>query len=157
MTQASDPTLVPLGAGALALSHRPKRRDVPRFPGLGVTHVVTLLSEREGARQVGELVEQAGMSWIWFPLDNGRPPDPARTAALLPVIAELAALIVGGARVVVHCSAGIHRTGMVGYAVLRRLGLEPPAARAKLLELRTVTGEGVGDDRLAWGDALVQP
>jgi protein-tyrosine phosphatase len=152
----SDPKLVRLGLGALALTHRPKHRDVPRFPALGVTHVVTLLSEREGAHQVGEAVQLARMRWIWCPLENGRPPDAQHTAELRPVIAETAALVAGGASVLVHCSAGIHRTGMFGYALLRQLGLKPEAARAKLLELRTVTGEGVGQERLAWGDALVQ-
>jgi hypothetical protein len=46
---------------------------------------------------------------------------------------------------------------MFGYALLRRLGLEPAAARAKVMELRAVTGEGVGADRLAWGDAQSPP
>lgn len=153
----SDPKLVPLGGGALALTHRPKQRDIPRLAALGVTHVITLLSEREGAHQVGDAVQHAGMRWIWCPLENGRPPDAQRTAELRPVITELAALIGDGARVVIHCSAGIHRTGMFGYAVLRQLALDPATARAKLVELRAVTGQGVGDDRLAWGDALVQP
>jgi protein-tyrosine phosphatase len=153
----SDLTFVPVGGGALALTHRPRRRDVPRLPALGVTHVVTLLAEREGAREIGVAVRRAGLTWIWCPLDNAEPPDERCTAELRPVLAELATLVSQGATILVHCSAGIHRTGMFGYALLRQLGLEPVAARAKLLELRAVTGEGVGDDRLAWGDALARP
>ncbi len=152
----SDPALVPVGAGALALTHRPKHKNVPRLTALGVTHVVTLLAEREGAREIGEAVRRAGLTWIWCPLENGQPPDAGRTAELRPVFVELAALVAGGAKVVVHCSAGIHRTGMFGYALLRQIGLDPVTARAKLAELRAVTGEGVGDARLAWADALVQ-
>jgi hypothetical protein len=153
----SNPNFVPVGGGALALSHRPKHRDVPRLPAFGVTHVVTLLAEREGAKDIGDAVRRAGLTWIWCPLDNGRPPDAQCTAELRPVLAELATLVSNGATILVHCSAGIHRTGMFGYALLRQLGLEPAAARAKLIELRAVTGEGVGDDRLAWGDALSRP
>jgi protein-tyrosine phosphatase len=153
----SDPKFVQMGGGALALTHRPKLRDVPRLPAWGVTHVVTLLAEREGARAIGDAVRNAGATWIWCPLDNGEPPDAQRTTELQPIIAELAALIAGGAKILVHCSAGIHRTGMFGYALLRRLGLEPATARAKLMELRAVTGEGVGADRLAWGDAQASP
>jgi protein-tyrosine phosphatase len=153
----SDLTFVPVGGGALALTHRPRHRDVPRLPALGVTHVVTLLAEREGAREIGDAVRRAGLIWIWCPLDNGQPPDARCTAELRPVLAELATLVSQGATILIHCSAGIHRTGMFGYALLRQLGLEPTAARAKLLELRVVTGEGVGDDRLAWGDALSRP
>jgi protein-tyrosine phosphatase len=153
----SDPKFVPVGGGALALTHRPKQRDVPRLPAFGVTHVVTLLAGREGAQEIGEAVRHAGLTWIWCPLDNGQPPDARRTAELRPVIAELAALVASGATILVHCSAGIHRTGMFGYALLRQLGLEPAAAHAKLMELRAVTGEGVGADRLAWGDAVSPP
>jgi len=149
--------LVPVVAGALALTHRPKHKELSRLSALGVTHVVTLLAEREGAKQIGESVQRAGLTWIWCPLDNGQPPDTAATTALRPVLAELATLVASGAKIVIHCSAGIHRTGMVGYAVLRLLGFDPVAAQAKLFELRLVTGEGVGLHRLAWGDSMVQP
>jgi protein-tyrosine phosphatase len=153
----SDPKLVSVGAGALALSHRPKHKDVLRLPGFGVTHVVTLLAEREGAKAIGEAVRRAGLTWIWCPLDNAQPPGAWCTAELRLVLTELAALVASGAKILVHCSAGIHRTGMFGYALLRQLGDEPSAARMKLIELRVVTAEGVGRDRLAWGDALASP
>lgn len=153
----SAPRFVSVAGGALILTHRPKHRDVPRLPALGVTHVVTLLAEREGAREIGNAVRLAGLTWIWCPLENGQPPDTSRTAELRPVIVELAAAVAGGATILVHCSAGIHRTGMFGYALLRQLGFDPAAARAKLIELRAVTGEGVGAARLAWGDAMFPP
>lgn len=146
--------LVSVGGGAVALSHRPKRSDVPLLPALGVTHVVTLLSDREGAKEIGDAVRHAGMAWIWCPMANGQPPDAQATEVIRPVLAELAGLVAGGAAVLVHCSAGIHRTGMFGYALLRQLGLDPVAARARLGELRVVTAEGVGERRLAWGDML---
>jgi len=156
MDSVRGPKLVRVGAGSLALNHRPRRKDVARLPEFGVTHVVTLLAEREGAKDIGEAVHQAGITWIWCPLANGQPPDAQATAAIRPVLADLASLLDQGAAIVVHCSADIHRTGMFGYALLRQVGLERGAARAKLTELRTVTGEGVGDERLAWGDALFQ-
>lgn len=156
MAPMREPKLVPVRAGVLALSHRPRRKDVARLPAFGITHVVTLLAEREGAKEIGEAARQAGLTWIWCPLVNGQPPDAQVTATIRPVLAELATLVNNGRAILVHCSAGIHRTGMFGYALLRQLGLEPAAARAKLAELRAVTGEGVGDERLAWGDALFQ-
>ena len=100
----SDLKLVAVGGGALALTHRPKLRDVPGLPALGVTHVVTLLAEREGAKTIGDAVQRAGLTWIWCPLANGDPPDAVRTAELRAVLAELAVVIAGGAAVVVHCS-----------------------------------------------------
>jgi len=38
-----------------------------------------------------------------------------------------------------HCSAGIHRTGMMGHAVLRLAGLDAAEAQATLRRLRVVT------------------
>jgi protein-tyrosine phosphatase len=156
MDPIRGPKLVCVSAGALALSHRPRRKDIAHLRGFGVTHVVTLLAEREGAKNLGEAVRQAGLTWIWCPLANGQPPDAQVTATIRPVLVELASLLDKGAAIVVHCSAGIHRTGMFGYALLRQVGRESSTARAKLTELRAVTGEGVGDERLAWGDALFQ-
>lgn len=154
MHSVTDVTLVSIGDGALALTHRPKLKTVPALRTLGVTHLVTLLAEREGARQIGDAATAAGLTWIWAALEGGGVPSEARTAELRVVLAELARVIAGGGRVVVHCSAGIHRTGMFGHALLRQLGLSAEEARGKLAELRSVTAEGVGDDRLAWGDAL---
>jgi protein tyrosine/serine phosphatase len=57
-------------------------------------------------------------------------------------------------RLLIHCSAGIHRTGMVAYALLRFAGHDAATAREKLRLLRTVTCEGVGEYRLAWAEEL---
>jgi protein tyrosine phosphatase (PTP) superfamily phosphohydrolase (DUF442 family) len=154
MPPRREPHLERVRAGALALSHRPRLKDIARLCELGITHVVTLLAEREGAKQIGEVARAAGLTWIWCPLVNGQPPDAQSTATIQPVLGQLAKLVDDGAAILIHCSAGIHRTGMFGYALLRQLGLDRDAARSKLVELRVVTGEGVGDERLAWGDAL---
>jgi protein-tyrosine phosphatase len=156
MASMREPKLVRVGTGTLGLSHRPRRKDVTRLLERGVTHIVTLLAEREGAKEIGEAVRDAGLTWIWCPLANGQPPDAEVTARIQPLLAELARVVEDGAAILVHCSAGIHRTGMFGYALLRQLGLDRSTARSKLMELREVTGEGVGEDRLAWGDALFQ-
>jgi protein-tyrosine phosphatase len=152
--EAPDIALVTVDGGALALTHRPKLKSLAGLGALGVTHVVTLLSEREGAQQIGDAARAAGLTWIWAPLEGGDVPSAAKTVELRAVLDQLAAAIGGGGRVVVHCSAGIHRTGMFGYALLRRLGLPANEARRVLAELRAVTADGVGADRLAWGDAL---
>jgi protein-tyrosine phosphatase len=153
----SDIEFVPIGTGALALSHRPKLKDFPALRAAGVTHLVTLLAENEGASQLGNAATRAGLAWIWVPFHGAAVPDAARTRELKQVLREIRELVMAGNKLVIHCSAGIHRTGMFGYALLRQLGLSAEAARAKLAELRQLTAESVGQDRLAWGDALVKP
>ncbi|MCE9572881.1 MAG: hypothetical protein K8W52_06970 [Deltaproteobacteria bacterium] len=58
----SDFTLVPIHGGALALTRRPKRKDLPELPARGVPHLVTLLAEREGAREIG-FASSPGRAW----------------------------------------------------------------------------------------------
>jgi len=149
--------LVDVGGGALALTHRPKLRDLPALRAAGASHVVTLLSASEQAEQLGKAVEEAGLAWVWVPMVGGGIPDEERTILLARELDSLRELIAGGARVVVHCSAGIHRTGMFGYALLRRIGLSSEEARGKLAALRDVTAEGVGEERMRWGDGLEKP
>ena len=56
------------------------------------------------------------------------------------------------ARIYIHCSAGIHRTGMITHGFLRHAGLDATEARAQLKRLRVVTSESVGEDRMTWGE-----
>ena len=72
------------------------------------------------------------------------------------MFSEIAKTLETGAGVYIHCSAGIHRTGMVAFALLRFLGLSADEAASGLAHLRKVTAEGVGEDRLAWGARLVE-
>lgn len=92
MDPIRGPQLVRVSAGALALSRRPRRKDIAHLPDFGVTHVVTLLAEREGAKDVGEAVRQAGLTWIWCPLANGQPPDAQVISTIRRVLIELASL-----------------------------------------------------------------
>ena len=51
-------------------------------------------------------------------------------------------------RVLVHCAAGIHRTGTVGYSLLRMSGLSREESVSALKFIREDTWKGVGDWRL---------
>ena len=146
--------MVGIGAGAVAISHRPKVRALPAMKAAGVTHLVTLLSEREGAVALGDAARVAGLQWIWVDLPNGQQPPPERRPGLVTAVTELAGLVQDGARVVIHCSAGIHRTGMFSYALLRACGLDPEAAMSTLARLRAVTAEGIGEQRVSWAEDL---
>jgi protein-tyrosine phosphatase len=152
--EVADVRLVNVGAGAIALTHRPKVRALPAMRAVGVTHLVTLLSRREGAPALGEAARAAGLEWVWVELANGQQPPPELRADIAAAVAKVATLVGAGARVVIHCSAGIHRTGMFGYALLRTCGLEPEAGKEALATLRAATAEGVGDQRLAWAEDL---
>jgi protein-tyrosine phosphatase len=147
-------TWLPLSSGSIALAPRPKARALVARAAAAPTTLLTLLAEKEGARDLGAAAARAGLDWIWLPLENGRPPAQRRDEEIAAALAGARAALAAGRRLLVHCSAGIHRTGMIGYALLRLCGAGADEARAALERLRPVTAAGVGAERLAWGDAF---
>lgn len=138
--------------GWLAIGHRPKLKRLPQLAEAEVTHVVTLLSEKEGARSIGHAVQRAGMEWIWLPLENGEPPGSEQTEKIRVLFAQLILKLKDGSGIYMHCSAGIHRTGMIAYAFLRYSGNSHEDSLHRLGAMRQHTAKGVGEHRICWGD-----
>jgi protein-tyrosine phosphatase len=94
------------------------------------------------------------LAWIWLPLQNGNPPGSALNKDIELVFAEIEGELAKGAMFYIHCSAGTHRTGMIAYAFLRYIHFSREDAISHLHAMRAITGDGVGDHRLAWGDLV---
>lgn len=144
------PVFVPLAAGALALGPRlGKHRYLP-LEQAGCTAVMTLLSAAEDVDRIATAVHERGWTWVWMPLRNGEPPLPERDAELRAKLDEAVALLHAGARIYLHCAAGLHRTGMIATALLRMV--EGPAVDhvARIHAMRPATAAELRDDRVAW-------
>src|SRR5690242_10309965 len=87
---------VAVGPGRLALTHRPKLKDIPGLIELGCHRVVTLLSAREGAAQVGRAIQEAGLAWTWLPVAHGKPPEGDEDLLLQRALPELSGYIDAG-------------------------------------------------------------
>jgi protein-tyrosine phosphatase len=146
---------VSVDGGQLALGGRPRIRAFARLAADGCTHVLTLQSEHEDAAAIGHAAGLAGLTWLWLPFAHGQPPLPSRDVEIAAMLEQVAAALAGGARILIHCAAGIHRTGMVTYALLRWVGLDAEAAHRRLADLRAVTAEGVGPARIAWAERML--
>jgi protein-tyrosine phosphatase len=156
ITKETSMNWLSLSGGRLTIFHRPKVRLLASLQREGCTHVLTLLSEHEQAKNLGLAVAKLGLQWIWAPLPNGDPPSKARSDALRVLLQRLEKILANGGSLLIHCSAGIHRTGMIANALLRSLGLTAEEARAGLLAMRQATHDGVGEHRLAWGEQFAQ-
>ncbi len=141
---------IPLAGGRYAVGPRPRLKALPEMAAVGVTHVLTLLSDSEGAERVGRVVTDAGMSWLWLPFRSADPPGEERDEQIDAVLRTVFAALRDGGFVYCHCAAGVHRTGMVTFAFLRQTGLSTELARSKLAQLRQITADEVGDHRLRW-------
>jgi len=152
----SSQVWIPVARGHLALTHRPKMTAFAGLREQGCTAMLTLLSAREGAEAIGAAASRVGIEWIWLPLETGDPPSDERDEEVRGAFDRVRDLLMSGGHLLIHCSAGIHRTGMVGYAFLRHLGLAQEDAKTILRSLRTVTADGVGETRLTWGERFGQ-
>lgn len=146
------PRLVELGAGRLGLWARPSLSKFSEWKEKGLTTVLTLLSTAEEAQRVGAAVTYAGLVWHWFEQANGQDLPAPRRFELLQELQTINHEIDAGSWVLIHCAAGMHRTGMAAYALLRLRGLDRDAALELMQQMRPVTREGVGEKRLAWVD-----
>jgi protein-tyrosine phosphatase len=153
---ASTVRFVKVGRGRLALNHRPRRVDFSALRKMGCTHIVTLLREDEGATKISSLAREAGLAWIWVPVPNGKYPEGEVHERLAKALPELSAMLDKGNSLMIHCSAGIHRTGTVAYGLLRWRGLNRRQALKVIGKIREDTAEGMGEKRMRWGDELVQ-
>lgn len=57
----------------------------------------------------------------------------------------------------IHCSAGIHRTGTIAYTLMRSNGFDKEEALESLKKMRKETFEGVGENRLEIAETLYVP
>ena len=148
---------VAIGRGRLTLWHRPGARAVAALKSFGCDCVLTLLSAREHAADIGQWVEEAGIEWLWLPLENGQPPQGAAAASILAALPRLSQMLEDGRSIFIHCAAGIHRTGMVAYALLRWRGFDEDAALALITQMRAHTGAGLQKKQINWGNRAIPP
>ncbi|HUE97665.1 MAG TPA: hypothetical protein VMN99_00345 [Anaerolineales bacterium] len=157
MKQPANINFVRVGNGQLALYHRPKNTDFPLLNEMGCTHLITLLKESEGAERVGTLTRNAGMEWIWLPVPNGKYPEREVHQRLIDAMPGLSQLLDDGKSVLIHFSAGIHRTGTVAYGLLRWRGMNTEQALKLIGRMRRETAEGMLEKRMRWGDENARP
>jgi len=160
------------GAGRLGFCPAPGRWRLPAFDlgrrlaedlaslaADGPATLVVLLEEDEMARVgLGRLLDEAarvGLEVLHFPIrDNGPPESFARTALLVQGILERLA---SGRRVVVHCLAGVGRSGTVAAACLVAAGEDPDRALEAIRQERPLAATAPGQEQfvrefaLLWG------
>jgi len=149
-----------LGSGTLSVMAKPVAGEwmEDEFSGLrtfGVNHVVSLLESAEQS-EVGLTDEEAfclknEMRYSSFPIpDRGLP----NTIQAIKFAAQLCDRIRTGEHIVIHCRAGIGRTGIIAAAVLIQADYQPNSALQLISDARGVEVPDT-DEQSRWVEQLV--
>lgn len=157
--ESLDCPFLPLLQGSIACWHRPTPFQLSLFrTQTPCTFVVTCQGPGESPEEVKKACEQVGLRWLWVRMTGANGALMGSATFQRPVIEGLAIVreaVAAGEHVLVHCAAGIHRTGFFTYALLRICGFEAEGAMKKLEEIRHVTAAQGGAHRFALSEELV--
>jgi len=145
----------PILNGNLSIGHKPKIQNIKLFKQKGITHFLMLLSKSEGTTKIINELEKQNIKLLWLPLENGNPPPQSRYDEILSIFKTLKDILDDGGNIYIHCSAGIHRTGMITYAFLRYLNFDDIKSNKILKNLRDITAKDVGELRKQWSNDIL--
>jgi hypothetical protein len=156
---------VPIKSSTLCVWHRPSNSHA-QFKLFheknNISDIVCLLNEKEGTSKYAEYALAEQTTWHWLPLQGANIPylSNSKTQILIVQMCQDTVDMLNGKEgsknILIHCSAGCHRTGFFAYAVLRILGNDPLKARAGLLLMRRETGVDVGEHRLKLCEQMLE-
>ena len=142
-----------VGQSEITMWHRPTKDQVKLAKELlGITTIVTVQSPKEQPDDVRKPCQANGIRHVFIKLEGASERflgDPTVQAGLKKDLRKLYEhMCQNQERVLLHCAAGIHRTGTCTYALLRWSGLDPAAAMETLRGIRACTHAQVGDWRI---------
>lgn len=123
------------------------------FSAVGVTRIYCLVTDEdihygspEYAQALADGLVPFGVSRLEIP-DYGPPADPV---AALEFVEGIAGRLHAGETALIHCGAGIGRTGMMATAVLMALGLDRETAVDEVRQAGSETEEPEQAEFLVW-------
>ncbi len=158
------------GGGAIGMAHCPGRctvdargrawarrldEDARAIRDAGVTAVLTLLDDAElsrlGVPGLGAALRQAGLAWVQWPLPDFGVPDARALGNWDAVQVDMLGRVRAGQRVLVHCAAGLGRTGTMTAVMLQAAGIDARQAVRRVRDARPGTIETEAQLRFALG------
>ena len=142
-----DTLPLPIAHGGLSLcgKHAIGPDHAAAMAQCGASTVVCLVEAYELADRYPEylawLQAHAGTVAVWFPIHDLHAPGVAATE---PLITELVRRLDDGEHLLMHCAAGIDRTGTMAACLLIELGMAKADALAHIAAHRPMAGPEVG-------------
>lgn len=141
MTNILRPLPLPQGVpGQLWLSAMPGRFEpitafLAAAAQVGATGIICLANDTEIVTRSADYALARQFGTLPLPIQNHPIPDyglPQEREAFVSLILRLCADLYQGKRLILHCAAGIGRTGLVAHQILMALGAEPDLAQKEV-------------------------
>jgi len=107
--------------------------NMKKVVAAGITHIIDMQIEFDDTG----LAQPYGVSVLWNPIDDDFQPKPPQVFEK-GVNYALKALQEPGAKLFIHCAAGVHRAPMMALALMRALGWELEEAMTLIQRRRNV-------------------
>ena len=151
-----------IGNNMLTIWHRPKLAHFHHLKELiGITCIVTCQAIREIPEDIQQGCSLAGITWVYVEMNGANKPLLKRKEILTVVATGLHKVMLlmneSNHKILVHCAAGIHRTGTFAYSLLRLNGFSSEESMNKLKEMREVTYKEVGQWRIELAENSILP
>lgn len=144
------------GAGKLALSERPKIKEIKQLIPSECSRIVTILPPKgERAQMIGTEAATLNIEWTWLKLSKANYLTIQEANMFRMSLTQIYNAILSGENVLVHCSAGLHRTGMFAYALLKLGGLDHQQRLAVIKNMRSETFDALEEKYIKLADSLV--
>lgn len=135
--------LAPTGAIAISRlpgSQSPLHDDIKAICAVGVACVVSLTPMEEikrlGDAQLSAALMENNIVWHHFPILDYSTPLPNQAQDWQQLSAQLHGLLDQGQRILIHCFAGIGRSGMITMRLLVERGMSPTDALVQVRHVR---------------------
>ncbi len=131
--------------GEIALSRMPGsvtrlEEDVAEIVALNCACVLTLAPQEElirhGAHRLSSLLVDEGIEWHHFPIDDYATPLPSQDQAWSELSERLHHHLNNNLTILIHCYAGIGRSGMIALRLLVEQGVNPEEALNQIRKVR---------------------
>jgi protein-tyrosine phosphatase len=132
--------------------------DLAHLAGLGISCLVSLIDDAEcqliGAVALGSDLAATGLEQRIFPITDRSIPERNQIADFVLLMDDLSGRLDDGARLAVHCRAGLGRSGLVAASLLVRRGVLPDAAITAIRHCRPGAIETPGQEAFIHALAL---
>ena len=143
-------------SGSIALSERPKLKELKHLVAIQCDKVVTILAAKgDQALTIGNRVRNHDIDWEWVKVQHAVKMSDVEKTAFMASVKRILVAIQNHQQVLIHCSAGLHRTGMFAYCLLIKGGMSHEEAMETIKEIRFETYEALDEKYLAIAQDLL--